>query len=605
MDGRSRPVGSRDPGVCGGARARDAGSAPAPRARRRAVPGAVFLGILALAAAVRLYRLDADPPHPLLPGYEQDQTAYRDEAAKAHEVRKRLRFGTWRPNPADEYTIWRADSPVWVYGQLAWASLFGLTYPSLRAQVALYALGTVALVGVIAATAYGPAAAVTASALFGFNLAYVHLSRLALMEPVVLFYLLAAVAVLTRLARRPRAGPWHVVAAGLLALAACLTKPTALPYAGLLAAWSLAVIWRREAVASPGRPQPPGRGAEGRAWGATVVAGTVVLGLLAASPAYRRALAYHLADYLGSPWGPPGVEGSGVGAAGASWLEQLVAMVGRLAPVELALAGGELLWVGLAAWGNGRVGVSRRPAPGAESASRGLTGTPPAGPDRAAGTLAPDSLTAFLAAWLALTLAGNLAIASPALHLQLPALPAAALLAGAFARRLWAGAVWGTAGRAALGGVPGDVRRRPGGGVRAVATDSVPLAGGGRAGAGRADRRPTGGDRGRVRGAGDAGDPLRALLRATAGPERLPAHPAGSRDHPPARRAHRHGDGRARPRGAGAPVGGGEGGRAASLRGPPGPLRAGRGADRRGAARRRSPGGRRACPRTRGSVLRT
>jgi hypothetical protein len=380
---------------------------PAAGAARALLVGVL---LLALSAGLRLYHLEADAPIPVLPGYEEP-TAYRDEPAKAHEARKRALFGSWQPNPADQYQIWRRDSPVWVYGQYLWFEAFGVSYASARALVVLYALGTIALLFGTATARYGLLAGTAATVLLGFNFAYLQYTRLALMEPAVLFFLVAAAATLSRLERHPRSRPHLAVGAALLTLAAALSKPSALPYVPLLAAWAVVLAGRR------GRR--PGLAAEARVTLGTFGAVLAVLGLLFLLPAYAGSIGYHVQDYLTAPQhaslGPAVVLSFLEGLRGP----MLPGMLRYLAPVALALAAAEAVRAVIAA------GRSTRRRPGA----------PPFALDLGAPV---DGLAAFMLAWLAVALLVNLAGGRHHhIHLQLPLLPPAALLGGLFAARLW------------------------------------------------------------------------------------------------------------------------------------------------------------------------
>lgn len=111
--------------------------------RRRAVL-VVGLILLGFSASARLYRLEADPPHQIVPGYT-GHTHFRDEPAKAHEARNKAVFGKWKLNDADEYGFWRRQSPVCVYGQYLWFKLFGVSYASARLYVVMYGVAGIML----------------------------------------------------------------------------------------------------------------------------------------------------------------------------------------------------------------------------------------------------------------------------------------------------------------------------------------------------------------------------------------------------------------------------------------------------------------------------
>ena len=366
--------------------------------------------LLAAAAGLRLYHLEADAPVPVLPGYEEP-TAYRDEPAKAHEARKRALFGSWQPNPADQYQVWRGDSPVWVYGQYLWFAAFGVSYASARMLVVLYGLGTIALLFGTATARYGLLAGTAAAILLGFNFAYLQYTRLALMEPAVLFFLVAAAATLSRLERRPSPGVHLGLGAAVLTLAAGLSKPSALPYVPLLAAWA--------AVLAVRRGRQPDFAAERHTTLGAFGAVLAVLGLLFLLPAYAGSISYHVQDYLTAP------QGAALGPAIVkSFMEglrgpMLPGMLRYLAPVAFMLATAEVV----------------RAAVAAGRAARRRSGAPASALDLGAPV---DGLAALMLAWLTVALLVNLASGRHHhIHLQLPLLPPAALLGGLFAARLW------------------------------------------------------------------------------------------------------------------------------------------------------------------------
>ena len=70
-----------------------------------------LLALLTLCSALRLWKLELDPPAVVVRGY-RGQAHYRDEAAKAHEARNKAKWDQWSLSAADEYGFWRAQSPA-------------------------------------------------------------------------------------------------------------------------------------------------------------------------------------------------------------------------------------------------------------------------------------------------------------------------------------------------------------------------------------------------------------------------------------------------------------------------------------------------------------
>lgn len=412
--------------------------------------GLIFLGLSALA---RVYHLEADPPPRIVEGYAE-HTHFRDEPAKAHEARNKAIFGRWKLNEADEYGFWRPQSPVWVYGQYLWFRLFEVSYASARAYVILYAMAGIALLFALATVHYGVLTAAFATALLSFNFAYLQYTRLALMEAVVIFYLLASTCALAAAWRRPGRAWILVPVGGLLFLAACLTKPTGLVFAPLVAAGGVYVVYRRvpHGESLRGRLGQCVGSREGVAVLGTLGILILALAALFADPEYSQRFSFQIREHFTRSEPITFLQAVRIGLLESLAGPKVHAMFQYLAPVGLGLATAEilraLLWIRQDA--RRRAGApAGHPAPAVRSAS----------PDaHRPGLAAPvDPVAMYMIGWLVLALGANLATRDHLVHFQLIMLPPIALLGGLFAARVWHAA---RIGLSALPGRRGDETAR-------------------------------------------------------------------------------------------------------------------------------------------------
>jgi hypothetical protein len=406
--------------------------------------------IVALSAGARLYRLEADPPPQIVPGYVDD-AFLRDEPAKAHEARNKALFGKWKLSEADEYGFWRRHSPVWVYGQYLWFTLFGVSYASARAYVVLYGIAGIGLLFALTATHYGVLAAVFASVLLSFNFAYLQYTRLALMEPALIFFLLASTCALAVAERRPERTRALVPVSAMFLLAASLTKPTGLLFVPLVAAWALSIVYRRFAPARSMRTRlvQVVRSPEGQTVLATFGGVAAVLAALLADPGYSQRIAFHLAEYVTRPQESSFWNGIGKGLVKSLTGPKIPDIVRYLAPVSLALTLGEIvrLWLVRGRTQGRPIGPVTRP-----SAGPGPAGGAPCPRLSLAAPIEP--LGAYMLAWFAVALIANLLVEHHQVHLQLILFPPMTMLGGLFAARLWhSTAIAGVLGRRLLRGV--------------------------------------------------------------------------------------------------------------------------------------------------------
>lgn len=216
----------------------------------RAMIIALFV-LLALNVGFRLVRVRADSP-PLTNKFRHVDT-YKDEGEKAHEARNRALFGTWRISPADNFSFWRVQSPVWTYSLFAWFKLAGVNYARLRFFSIMWT--TVAL-GAGSFMLYRKEyvfAALLFPLLLGFNYYFFIITRLGLMEPMTLA--LTALAALF-LAESP-SRPALFLPSTVFLLLAVLTKQTALLFVPAWAGYLLRIFFQPRPPAPAGRSPIP------------------------------------------------------------------------------------------------------------------------------------------------------------------------------------------------------------------------------------------------------------------------------------------------------------------------------------------------------------
>jgi hypothetical protein len=384
-----------------------------PESTREPRRAHVWIAALLLCALtlLRVIRLDLDPPTMVLPHYT-DEAHFRDEVAKAHEARNMARFDRWQLSEADEYGFWRLQSPYWVYAEAAWFRVFGVDLISARAFVLTHVLLGLALLFWLALVRHGLPAAVVTTLLLGANWAYLVFSRLALMEGVVIAWLLVASAGLSQLERRPEQPARWIAVAVLGVLLACLTKQTALL---VIPAFVPVLIGLSLRAAGPGslRERLIRKAPMLAVLGVVVLVG--VLASLLLDPEYQRRLAFNAKHFTSAETRDESV----VGNAAASLFYglfgrrmQLMFMV--LAPLPLWFATLELGRLVVVAW-RGR--ALPRAAPGLEGG--------------------PTIVDLWMLAWALLALAANLASPHRAIRFQLILIPPAAWLAGLMFARAW------------------------------------------------------------------------------------------------------------------------------------------------------------------------
>ncbi len=371
--------------------------------------------------ALRVIRLDLDAPTRLLRHYD-DQAHYRDEAAKAHEARNMARFDRWKLSEADNYEFWRRQSPYWVYAEMLWFRAFGVKLVAARAFVVVHGVLALSLLFWLAWTRHGLPAALTSTLLLGANWAYLVLSRLALMEGVLIAWLIVASVGLGQLERRPEhAGRWILVALVGMTLA-CLTKQTALL---LLPAFIPVLVVLGMRASGPG-----GWREQLRRWPALLAmvgALALVLGLAALllDPAYQRRLEFNAAHFTSAR--EPGssvIINALIALYYGLFGQRMFVMFMLLAPLPMWLATTELARLVALDRQRRRARRSGEPDPSVAPGEPGLLAR-------------SDMLELWMLAWALLALLANLASPHKAIRFHLLLVPPSAYLGGLLVARVW------------------------------------------------------------------------------------------------------------------------------------------------------------------------
>ena len=255
------------------------------RARRLATPRALIAALVVAYVAVRLLFLRADPPFAMFHGWHLRELLV-EPVAKASEARNFGIFGSFKPNPADNYGFWRPQSPVWVDSLGLFFRVFGAGYAPLRIYATLVcAAGLWALLALTSRRL-----GVLAAALTGFFLVFDHVGilyeRSGLIEPVVAALILVAYDALDRAREKVT---WLLVAE-VVALAAFFAKQAAVvAFVPLLVCSILALVDARGVA----RPRV--------ARAAVLGAAAVLLGVLAygvTRPEYQRVLTWDYGNVM-------------------------------------------------------------------------------------------------------------------------------------------------------------------------------------------------------------------------------------------------------------------------------------------------------------------
>lgn len=191
----------------------------------------IVLAVLALLhAALLAFDLAADPP----PDLDRSLGIYVDEGWKTYAARNKALFGAWQPREGLSRG-WIDGSPL---PTLAWYGsfeLFGVSRRAARLPNLLFSLGSLFLVHAVARRAWGARAGLWAAALWTLDWNVLMFARLALQEPQVAFWGLAALYAWCRLEE----GAGWGAAAGACLAAAFFSKASA---AGPIAGFAVAAL---------------------------------------------------------------------------------------------------------------------------------------------------------------------------------------------------------------------------------------------------------------------------------------------------------------------------------------------------------------------------
>ncbi len=227
-------------------------------------PGpAALLGLLAVAAVLRVSHLTADPPSGFAPG---SLAEYTDEGFKTYHARNRVLFGTWLASPEDNYRYWLRRSPLAVGLHAAWFAARGrVDIRSARELHVALGLLTLGLWGLAVWRELGPRTALVSTALLASSSVATVYGRMVFLENLLA---LAAVTV-AWLMCRPRVGALVRGAAVAVAASTLLVKPSAVLFL-LAGAGGLLLLTSAEhtrATTPPRRASPMGGGSRTRRCG--------------------------------------------------------------------------------------------------------------------------------------------------------------------------------------------------------------------------------------------------------------------------------------------------------------------------------------------------
>ncbi|MGH9410428.1 MAG: ArnT family glycosyltransferase [Vicinamibacterales bacterium] len=179
-------------------------------------------GIALLALTLRIVYPAADPPWRATVGI-----VWHDEGAWVHNARNKALFGTWRLDEWNPVYI----APVFTALEYASFALFGVGVQQARLVSELAGVLSVILLALGVRRIAGNAAAIIAAALVAANYVYVMYDRAAIMEALMVAFIVASWYCSTEAERHPAWG----AAAGVMATLAFFTKAAAAFYVAALA----------------------------------------------------------------------------------------------------------------------------------------------------------------------------------------------------------------------------------------------------------------------------------------------------------------------------------------------------------------------------------
>lgn len=188
---------------------------------------ALLAAVALLGLALRASYPAADPPWRTPVG-----VVWHDEGAWVHNARNKALYGEWRVDEWNPIFI----APVFTGLEYVSFEAFGVGVRQARLVSELAGLASVVLLGLGVRRIAGPAAGLIAAGLLATNYVYVMYDRAAIMEALMVAFIVASWYASTRSMHRPAWG----AAAAVLAVLAYFTKAAAAFY---LAALGLAAIW--------------------------------------------------------------------------------------------------------------------------------------------------------------------------------------------------------------------------------------------------------------------------------------------------------------------------------------------------------------------------
>jgi 4-amino-4-deoxy-L-arabinose transferase-like glycosyltransferase len=201
----------------------------------RAQFAAALFAILALGLLLRTLYPAADPPWRSTVG-----VVWHDEGAWTHNARNKALFGAWRQDDWNPVYI----APVFTALEYASFKAFGVGVRQARLVSEIAGLISVLLLALGVRRIAGPVAALIAGALLATDYVYVMYDRAALMEAVMVAFIVASWYCSTRAERQPA---WGAIA-GVCAVLAFFTKAAAAFYIGALVLGVVASALRRKSL---------------------------------------------------------------------------------------------------------------------------------------------------------------------------------------------------------------------------------------------------------------------------------------------------------------------------------------------------------------------
>jgi 4-amino-4-deoxy-L-arabinose transferase-like glycosyltransferase len=205
----------------------------------RAQFAAALFAILALGLLLRTLYPAADPPWRSTVG-----VVWHDEGAWTHNARNKALFGAWRQDDWNPVYI----APVFTALEYASFKAFGVGVRQARLVSEIAGLISVLLLALGVRRIAGPVAALIAGALLATDYVYVMYDRAALMEALMVAFIVASWYCSTRAERQPA---WGAIA-GVCAVLAFFTKAAAAFYIGALVLGVVASALRRKSLRPKG-----------------------------------------------------------------------------------------------------------------------------------------------------------------------------------------------------------------------------------------------------------------------------------------------------------------------------------------------------------------